>query len=169
LDVPVPEAWIDGYFDDYDRLTSSERARRLELDDDRLVEWLADRTAPGALDADVDRAWDVVVELVRRAPDPEVRAFVAAGPLEDLVRSHAERLADRLVDRTRSDPDFREAMRNVWGWESVPDAVRARLIPLVADDEAQAAEALRALRAGETSKERGGRPAGGAAAERRHG
>jgi hypothetical protein len=65
--------------------------------------------------------------LVELAPDDAALAYVAAGPLEDLVREHLERFADRLVEQARRDPRFRDALKGVWGWENVDPGIRRRL------------------------------------------
>lgn len=131
---PVPADWIDAYFEDYDRITSRDRARRMEPLDGRLTDWLMPRIAPTATSAEIASALDVIERLVTRASgDAKLLAYVGAGPLEDLLRRHAESVSDRLVQRTKSDPDFREAMKNVWGWEDVPNVVQERLLPLLED------------------------------------
>jgi hypothetical protein len=128
---PVPKEWIDGYFDDYDRLTSPERARRIEPHDGRLTGWLARRMGPDTSEPEIERTWHVVLTLIERGNDPATLAYVAAGPLEDLVRTRADRFCDRLIERIRSDPRFREAMRCIWGWKDVPEELRGRILPLL--------------------------------------
>jgi hypothetical protein len=95
LRLPVDlEPWFLGYFDDYDRLTSPERARRIEPMDRRLTEWLEGSIQTGRR---LHEAWMLIGELIRRAPSDEILAFVAAGPLEEFVRAHAARFADRIA------------------------------------------------------------------------
>lgn len=96
--------------------------------DDRLSDWLTQSLRSGD---DLDIAWRLIKVLVRRSPDDATLAFVAAGHLEDLVRTHGVRFADRLVEETRRDARFREAMRNVWGWEDVPAGLLERITPLL--------------------------------------
>jgi hypothetical protein len=84
------------------------------------------RGLPGA-----EEAWPLILALVERAPDDEALAFVAAGPLEDLVRRHGVAFADRLIGHTRRDPRFRQALAGIWGWEDLPQPLRGRLIGLL--------------------------------------
>jgi hypothetical protein len=63
---------------------------------------------------DPERAWLLVQEALRRSRDDRVLAFVAAGPLEDLVRLHARQFIDRIEVAARSDDRFRWALSGVW-------------------------------------------------------
>lgn len=78
-----------------------------------------------------DEAWPVISALVERAPDDAALAYVAAGPLEDLIRLHGEHVEDRIVEQARQDARFREALRGVWGWQSAPARLRERVMEVV--------------------------------------
>jgi hypothetical protein len=86
--------------------------------------------------ADPEAAWELVKELVARAPDDAALAFVAAGPLEDLICKHPDAVIDRVERRAAENARFRKALRAVWGWNSMPVAIRARLDTAVADEPA---------------------------------
>jgi hypothetical protein len=118
---------IAGYFADYRRIARSSKGR-LSEQDDRLSDWLTE--ALEGRTGQVDAAWDVILELVARAPDNGALAFVAAGPLEDLVRRWGTHFEDRLIAHTRDDPRFRMAMQCVWGWEDVRPDLREHLLRL---------------------------------------
>ena len=53
--------------------------------------------------------------------------FVAAGPLEDIVRSHNDVLGDRIVAEARRSPQLRQALTGIWGWASLPEPFGSRL------------------------------------------
>jgi hypothetical protein len=72
-------------------------------------------------------AWTLIQELVRRATQDEVLAFIAAGPLEELICRHPYMFIDRVESLARSDPHFRWALSGVWGWSRMPEDVWARL------------------------------------------
>ena len=85
------------------------------------------RTSPEA-------GWIVVQELVRRATSDEVLAYVAAGPLEDLLCHHPYAFIDRCESLAARDRHFRRALSGVWGWSRMPDDVVARLDALFGDE-----------------------------------
>jgi hypothetical protein len=105
--------FIRRYFQDWRVLRSGNRAERLAVRDaedqptDEQIEMLHTLTEP-------ERAWPVILALIEAAPNEEALAFVAAGPLEDLIQSHGNDFADRIIERARRDPRFRSALRDVW-------------------------------------------------------
>jgi hypothetical protein len=115
-----------GYFRDYAMSFSSDRAQRLAARDRGSENSALEVVSRGVADAS-DDAWPMILALVELAPDDAALAYVAAGPLEDLVREHLERFADRLVEQARRDPRFRDALKGVWGWENVDPGIRRRL------------------------------------------
>jgi Family of unknown function (DUF6869) len=80
---------------------------------------------------DVDRAWDVVLELVGRAVDDRLLAYVAAGPLEDLIKWHPHEIIDRVEQQARRDARFRRALSGVWG---VPSSIEERVRTILGDE-----------------------------------
>jgi hypothetical protein len=112
----VPADLVDDYFanwryvrDDVPRTAEADaRQRRVFAEIHDLIR------------SDPERVWPILLELVARAPDDEGLAFVAAGPLEELIQMHLSAFLDRLVEQTRRNPRFREAMQGVWGWERLP-------------------------------------------------
>ncbi len=69
----------------------------------------------------------LLLELIKRAPSDDVRMFVAAGPLEGVVRDFGEHFLERLEAQAIASKPFHDAMRGVWGWQDLPDDVRDRL------------------------------------------
>ena len=115
------------YFHDWELLRGGSRAERLAL------EHAADRpseTLPALLLDDPtkpDVAWPIILYLIEHAPDDAALAFVAAGPLEDLIQRHGLAVGDQIVDQARRDPRLRQGLGDVSGWERVPEPLRGRL------------------------------------------
>jgi len=70
---------------------------------------------------------ELLVALAEAAPDDLALATLGAGPIEDLITSHAEEFVDELDDAARRSSPFRTALRNVWYDESVDASIRGRL------------------------------------------
>ena len=77
---------------------------------DRMVELMRD---------DPDEAWAVTKALIAQAANEEELAYVAAGPLEELLQEHGARFEKEIFIEARRDPTFRRALTGVWGWEQV--------------------------------------------------
>ena len=80
-----------------------------------------------------EQAWKVIVELVRRAKRDEVLAYIAAGPLEDLLCEHPYTFIDRVEALAAADAHFKWALSGVWGESRMPDDVRARIDAILGD------------------------------------
>jgi len=65
--------------------------------------------------ADPERAWGLAIEMLRGSSDPLYTAYVAAGPLEDLLSRHGRELIGRIEVLAKSEPWFRECLVGVWG------------------------------------------------------
>lgn len=73
-------------------------------------------------------AWELVVEILRRAPDERLDA-VAAGPLEDVVLRFGPALVDRIEREAERDERFRWALGCIWiVVGDLPAEVVARLV-----------------------------------------
>jgi uncharacterized protein DUF6869 len=83
---------------------------------------------------DPEAAWEILLELLDRAPTDDARDRLAAGPLEDFVRDHGAAFLDRIDEQAAKDPRFREALTQMWVWPSVPATVRDRLLPHFPDE-----------------------------------
>lgn len=70
---------------------------------------------------------ELLVALADAAPDDLALATLGAGPLEDLIRSHAEEFVEQLDQAARQNARFRYALRCVWYTESIDESVRQRL------------------------------------------
>jgi hypothetical protein len=74
---------------------------------------------------DPERAWHLTVEMLRTATDPLYQAYVAAGPLENLMNSYGLELIDRVEELASREPWFRECLAGVWG--HMEPEIRARV------------------------------------------
>ena len=59
------------------------------------------------------RAWELVVEILRQAPDERLDVY-AAGVLEDLVRNHAGEVIGAIEREAAADERFRWALGCIW-------------------------------------------------------
>jgi len=82
-----------------------------------------------------ERAWPLICEIIRRiAPaDEDILAYVAAGPLEDLLARHPHAFIDRIEELAINDAHFRRTVSGVWGWIRIPSDIRARLDKVLGD------------------------------------
>ena len=83
---------------------------------------------------DPESAWWITVELIALASDDATLAYVAAGPLEDLLCKHPRVIIDRVEHRAREDARFLKAVAGVWGSSRMTQNVRARLDAVVAGE-----------------------------------
>jgi len=73
-----------------------------------------------------ETAWPIILQLVSKALDDHVLAFLAAGPLENLIHSHGPEFIDRAVLEAKNDKRFRKCLRGVWGIDRMPARVREK-------------------------------------------
>jgi hypothetical protein len=64
---------------------------------------------------DPAEAWEVTRILVETAPSDEALAYVAAGPLEELLNKHGPVLIDRIEEESRENARLQLALSGVWG------------------------------------------------------
>ncbi|HEY0702487.1 MAG TPA: hypothetical protein VGD60_06950 [Candidatus Acidoferrales bacterium] len=62
---------------------------------------------------DPQNGWEVTRILVNRSTSEEALGFVAAGPLEDLLKKHGSALIDRIEDECRENDRLRVALSGV--------------------------------------------------------
>lgn len=61
-----------------------------------------------------DLCWELILSILSRDRTERTLANLAAGPLEDLLSAHGERLIDRVEDRAQRDAIFRQVLGAVW-------------------------------------------------------
>ena len=63
---------------------------------------------------DPDRGWRITCLLVNKANSDEAVGFVAAGPLEDLLRKHGPAVIDRIEQASQQNVRLQTALSGVW-------------------------------------------------------
>jgi hypothetical protein len=81
-----------------------------------------------------ERAWPLICEIIRRITADRILAYVAAGPLEDLLVHHPHAFIDRVESLAKQDAHFRRAVSGVWGWNSIPEDVQTRIDAVLGDE-----------------------------------
>jgi hypothetical protein len=79
------------------------------------------------LSRDPERLWRIALRLIQQAPDDAALAYVAAGPLEDLLAFHGPTFIQRVEDLARRDSRFLLALAGVWGQVRLSPEIRARV------------------------------------------
>lgn len=80
--------------------------------------WAFDRVSEIVRD-EPDVALELTLLLFKKAGDDDaVLAYVAAGPLEDLLKLHGLHVIDRLEQESTTDPRLQLALSGVWGIDS---------------------------------------------------
>jgi hypothetical protein len=122
---------------DYNTDDPAGSAHSLPPDYERVVEsWFVHQETFWAwervhdfVDNDPELAWRVVMLLAENAPSDDILEFIAAGPLEDLLRKHGEHFVDRVEEWARRDDRFRECLGGVWlSRGELPADVEQRLV-----------------------------------------
>jgi hypothetical protein len=115
--------------------------------------WIAHRLArtPDARDDTFDTVWRLcldepeqafqfVLEVLRRDHSNKIQGALSAGPLEDILAKHGERMIDRVEAEAQSNPLFAKLLGGVWqnemsdevwrrvqavwdrrGWDGIPE------------------------------------------------
>ena len=104
---------VEGYFDYYSRRNSAEFTKWDAVTDIVMLGGAA--------------AIELVLALVEGAPGPEALAYVAAGPLEDLLCKHGPFVWKLLAVEARTRPRLRTALGQVWGGNRMDKSVYAEL------------------------------------------
>ena len=95
---PSPQEWAAAWLrNSYERTTKAF--------------WAWEDLTDAAYD-DPERAWQVILQLVRDA-QPDRYGYIGAGPLKHLIRAHAQAFIDRIEAQAASDPRFREELGQV--------------------------------------------------------
>ena len=88
--------------------------------------------------------WEVTRLLIAAAPTEAALAYVAAGPLEELLREHGLTLFDDIADEARKDKRFLYALSGVWLDED-DDIFHAALVQLVKEHNADSVNPLNGI------------------------
>lgn len=80
--------------------------------------WASDRLWEIVRD-EPDVALELTLLLLKKEGDHDaVLAYVAAGPLEDLLKRHGLHVIDRLEQESKTDPRLQLVLSGVWGIDS---------------------------------------------------
>jgi hypothetical protein len=60
-----------------------------------------------------EEAWPLVLALINAADTDELLDSIGAGPLEDLIDKHGDRMIDRIEAAARDNPHLRLALKSV--------------------------------------------------------
>jgi hypothetical protein len=63
---------------------------------------------------DPEAAWLVIQEILRKDTGDVILSNLGAGPLEDLLVAHGERVIDRIEERAARDSTFKKLLGVVW-------------------------------------------------------
>jgi len=61
--------------------------------------------------ADQERAWRLTLTLIAKASNPKSLSYIAAGPLEDLLKNHGSTVIDRVEIAARRDSAVARVVR----------------------------------------------------------
>jgi hypothetical protein len=87
-----------------------------------------------------EKAFQFVLEVLRRDHSNKIQESLSAGPLEDILAKHGERMIERVEAEARSNPLFAKLLGGVWqnamsdevwrrvqavwdrrGWDGIPE------------------------------------------------
>ena len=78
-----------------------------------------------------ERAWLITLEMISRTTDQAALAYIAVGPLEDILAYHGEIFIERIENLARKDPHFCLAVCGVWGQSRFKPAIYDRIQKLL--------------------------------------
>lgn len=67
-----------------------------------------------AVENDPERAWQIILAILKRDQSDNVMSCLAGGPLEDLLVYHGKDFIDRVEELARIDQDFNWILGGVW-------------------------------------------------------
>jgi hypothetical protein len=80
-----------------------------------------------------DLAWPIIKEILHIDSSDAMLAYVAAGPIEDLLAQHGTAFIERIEELAGRDPIFRKALGAVWR-SKIPEDVWKRLKAVAGPD-----------------------------------
>jgi hypothetical protein len=81
----------------------------------RQQDWWAWEEVDSLVRLSPSEAWEVTRILVNTAPSDEAIAYVAAGPLEDLLKKHGPLIIDCIENECQRNERLQLALSGVWG------------------------------------------------------
>ena len=98
-----------------------------EGDDGDGTNFWATEELMAMVSSDPERAWRLTLEMLRSVQDALFRAYVAAGPLEDLLCNHGSLFIERVEALAKTEPWFLESLRTVYGHIRMQPEIYARV------------------------------------------
>ena len=93
---------------------------------DESCSWAYDQVCD-LLSDDPGRLWKITLQMIAQAEEGAALAYIAAGPLEDLLTYHGDLFISRVEVLAKSDAHFAEALRGVWGHVRFKPEIYARV------------------------------------------
>jgi hypothetical protein len=104
--------------------------------DESGLEWAFGRVNDIIREAPPAEALQLALDLVQRTPDDDLDdrllAYVAAGPVEDVLCKHGAAVLEPLLAAADRDARVRTALAYTWGWNGMDSAVWQRLQAAIA-------------------------------------
>ena len=73
------------------------------------------------VESDEERAWRVILTILKTDNCDAIISNLAAGPVEDLLVQHGDVLIDKVEVKAEKDPDFKKVVMEVWQNEMSDD------------------------------------------------
>ena len=80
----------------------------------RKEDWWAWNDVDDLVRRDAERGWEITRVLVNKSSSDEALAYVAAGPLEDLLKRHGLAVIDRIDNESEINDRLRVALSGVY-------------------------------------------------------
>ena len=77
-------------------------------------QWAMDQVLDWSLDRQGEHLWRFILAAYKRDLSDETNAFLAAGPLEDLLAKQGPDFIERVEELARKDPKFNYLLGGVW-------------------------------------------------------
>jgi hypothetical protein len=102
-------AWIAGAEAEFD--TPQREGNHWALS---LLDELTDKSGSEEKDDRAEQAWELILAINERSLSDDALAYLAAGPLEELLSYHGEAFIERVEERAKTDPKFNHLLGGVW-------------------------------------------------------
>lgn len=78
------------------------------------------------VESDEERAWRVILKILKSDNSDEIISNLAAGPMEDILVHHGDVIISRVEEKIEKDIDFKKMIADVWQ-SDMPDDVWGRI------------------------------------------
>ena len=84
------------------------------LNTDHPLWWAIERFMHVGDKISVDDSLNTILSILEMDPPNKVLDVLAAGPLEDLIENHGEKIIDKIELLANRNPQFKKLLRGVW-------------------------------------------------------